>query len=179
MRKNKSLYLFFALFIFFFCPFIFTWENPCDGRVTDAFQKEFGNKLSNKYQMKVLKAGCGYIVRSKTVAYDYSLLTEGNWTIDQARPIIIAMLQDFWIAFQDPIIQDQMRWLGKTYKWYDPILTRERLGIQLAFWDKNSNRPNAPYLSRVVASEGTIKYYVADPKDQSLVLFHSEKLELN
>lgn len=150
-----------------------------DVHAADNNVEAFGKKIAKKFDLKYLNNGVGTIVDSKKVAWDISLMTNRQWTIDQARPVVTAIMAEFWnFTSQDKDISLHMHALGGEYKWYDPILTPNRLGLKIAFWDQNVNRPKFPYVSQVIVSEGTISYYFADPKDQSLQPPVTEPLQL-
>jgi hypothetical protein len=138
----------------------------------------FGEQLAKKNGMKCLKTHVGSIVDSKIVAWDISLLSDQQLTIEQARPMVVAMIKDFWKKVNDdPSFDNGLKELHKTMSWYSPELTPKRLGIRIAFWDKDVNRPLPPYISQIKVLEGRIEYYQANPKDQSLLPPYIETFE--
>lgn len=51
------------------------------------------------------------------------------------------------------------------------------LGVRIAFWDENVERPKAPYLAEIGFYGGKFRYYEADPKTQKLKLVLEESYE--
>lgn len=128
----------------------------------------FCQQLAKKYNMECLITGVGTVVDSRVVAWDVSLVDHRSLTIEQARPIIFAMIQDMLRETNSkPIYKAYLKDVAKSLRWYDPVLSPKRFGIKLAFWDKDVNRPRPPYLSQIKVSEGLIYYFYANP-DQSL-----------
>jgi len=149
--------------------FSWPWEEVNQSTVTTEHLKDFGQQLGDKYKLKYLNNGVGTVVDSKNVAYDLSFMCNHCVTIDQSRKLAKNIMNDFWrFASTDKEIYKDMQVYCKILKNYDPILTPNRLGMKLSFWDKNMNRLPAPYISQVIVSDGFIYFYTADPKDQSL-----------
>lgn len=161
----------------------FLWNNTSEVDAASNNVAAFGKKVAKKNQMKFLNDGVGTIVSSsvawdKKAAWDISIMADRAWTIDQARPVVVNIMQEFWDAVsQDPVVLKHMQEVHGNHPGYDPVLTPDRLGLKLAFWDKDVNRPRAPYISQIIVSDGFIKYYTADPKDQSLLPPTTETLE--
>ncbi len=58
-----------------------------------------------------------------------------------------------------------------------PDMALQYISFRIAFWDKNNNRPAAPYLSEIHFFDGIFHYYEADPKTQALKLVFEESYE--
>lgn len=132
------------------------------------FFRVFAKNLAKKYQMEYLNVGVGYIVDSRVVAFDTSLVDHRALTLEQARPIVVAMLHDAIREFyQNPNYAAYFKKRHEQLKWYSPEVSPKRFGMKIAFWNKDVNRPPPPYLSQIKISEGLIHYFYAQP-DQSL-----------
>lgn len=137
-----------------------------------------GKQLAKKNGMKFLIAGVGSVVDSKKVAWDLSLTCDREMTVDQARPMVVNMIQDFWQTVnQDPVFVACMKYMHQKQPGYDPVLTPKRMGMKIAFWDKNVDRPLPPNLAQIKVMEGSIYYFQANPKDQSLQNPYVESFE--
>lgn len=133
--------------------------------------KVFASQLAKKNRMQLLNTGIGKIVDSPKTRWDMSLTSHQQWTIEQARPVVVEMIHDFWQKVsQDPIFAKYLEYTASHYKKdsFDARIIPETMGMRIAFWDQNIDRPPAPYLSQIKVVDGLIHYYVADPKDQSL-----------
>lgn len=130
----------------------------------------FGRWLAKKHGMKHLIAANGNaMLDSEKSLWGISLVDYRSLTKEQARTAIVPVIQDFIEKiYRDPDYSIQLKELGGWYYWFDPVLSPERIGIKLAFWDQDVNRPLAPYVCLVLVKEGKIFYYYANPKDQSL-----------
>lgn len=158
----KHLFLFSLLLPFWGHLFAF------DGMANERFFKIFAQNLAKKYQMEYLNIGVGTIVDSKVVALDTSLVDHRSLTLEQARPIVVAMIHETLHEFyHNPAYAAYLKKTAQTISWYDPKVSPKRFGIKIAFWDKDVNRPPPPYLSQIKISEGLIHYFYANP-DQSL-----------
>lgn len=56
-------------------------------------------------------------------------------------------------------------------------LSLKNVGVRIAFWDENVERPKTPYLSEIDFYQGTFRYYEADPKTQALKLVLEESYQ--
>lgn len=140
--------------------------------------ESFGRQQAKKYQMRYLNKGVGTIVDSPTVAWDISLVGPQKLTLEQARTLIVCMLDEFLtLVTKDPLFDEYLKNEKKLLSWYDPVLSPKRIGIKLAFWDENVDRYPSPYISQIKAMEGKVFYYQANPKDQSLVEVRVETFE--
>jgi hypothetical protein len=128
----------------------------------------FGKQLAKKNGLKFLIDGVGTVVDSTDVYWDMSFTSDRAMTIDDARPLVVSMIQDFWVKVnKDPIYKTELDKRHAFYTYVDPNITPQRLGFKLAFWDKNVDRPLPPYLAQIKVLKGVIQYYQANPKDQS------------
>ncbi len=50
----------------------------------------------------------------------------------------------------------------------------KNVGVRIAFWDQNVERPKAPFLAQIDFQDGKFRYYEADPKTQALRLVLEE-----
>jgi hypothetical protein len=176
MSMSKlSIYKLFILFSFAltFGGRLFAW----DGMANERFFKIFAQNLAKKYKMEYLNIGVGTIVDSNVVALDTSLVDHRSLTLEQARPIVVAMIRDLLHeVYHNPAYAAYLKKNGQEIAWYDPVLSPKRFGIKIAFWDKDVNRPSPPYLSQIKISEGLIHYFYANP-DQSLGTPFTETFE--
>jgi hypothetical protein len=136
-------------------------------------------ELSEKYNMKYLNYSVGTLVDSYKVAWDISLMSRSILQIDEIRPIITNMIQDFTTkVYQDPLFQRGLDEMHAFYSdgSYDPELSPKRIGLRISFWDENMDRPSPPYVSLIKVLEGRIEYYQAN-EDQILKTPYVETFE--
>lgn len=131
----------------------------------------FAPKLAKKYGLVYLNKGVGTIVDSNEVAWDIGLIGNYKWDLNRGRLAIISIVEDFLYEItSNPVHNTYVKLHPKlsSQVWFNPLLTPKRIGIKLAFWDENVDRPLPPYLAQIKVVEGKIFYYQANSKDQSL-----------
>jgi hypothetical protein len=167
LYKSVTFFILLSIFLFFSKTRVDAAPKEFDKR-TKALET-FGKQLANKNGMKYLIAGVGSVVDSRIVAWDISLTCDREMTVEQARPMVVNMIQDFWQKVnQDPVFVTCLKIMHQKQPQYDPVLTPKRMGMKIAFWDKNVDRPLPPNLAQIKVMEGSIYYFQANPKDQSL-----------
>lgn len=173
MESNKKVIIFFCLFlcgcILPMTTFSREFIGPAYSVKVERMIDDFGKKLAQKNEMKFLRSGVGAIVNSNLTAWDLSLTSNKNWTIEQARPIIVSMIKEFLnLVLDNPDIENYIKKISSNRPSFNSELSPRRIGFKLAFWDENVDRPLPPYLAQIKVMEGKIFYFYANPKDQSL-----------
>lgn len=159
----KYICLFFVLTIFplFAAP-------KFDPEAAPRQLEKYGEYLAKKNHMILISKGVGTVVDSRKVLYDINLMSHHFWTIDEARPYVVGIMQELWyLVHQDPKILSEIEELRRQ----DILLvefTPAAMGMKINFWDQDVNRPMPPYLARIIVADGEIRYYQANRHDQSL-----------
>jgi hypothetical protein len=132
--------------------------------------KWIGNKLAEKYNIQFLIEGSRDLVDSqRTETFSWSFVDDKKSTLEEARPIILNIINDIYASLNERLIYSKyLDTLKKTWPSIDNRILIENVGIKLAFWDENVNRPKNPYLAQIKVSDGKIRYYYADPATQAL-----------
>jgi hypothetical protein len=132
--------------------------------------KWIGNKLAEKYNIQFLLEGSRDLVDSqRTEIFSWSFVDDKKSTLEEARPIILNIINDIYASMNEKLIYSKyLDALKKTWPSIDTRILIENVGIKLAFWDENVNRPKNPYLAQIKVSDGKIRYYYADPATQAL-----------
>lgn len=129
----------------------------------------FAKSLTSKYGFKYLNSGIGTVVDNLDVSFAIGMMGKQQMTIDQARPMVLNMINEFFQKVSTtPLFDEYGKRVKKTLYYYDDRMIPEKLGLKIAFWDQNVNRYPQPYLSQIKVMEGVIYYYYVNPKDQSL-----------
>jgi hypothetical protein len=97
-------------------------------------------------------------------------------TIQSGRALALTFTKNFLNELQNN--EDTAKWYAYMCKtrpsWYSGKLSLKYVGIRIAFWDENVERPKAPYLSEIGFYADKFRYYEADPKTQALKLVLEE-----
>lgn len=160
--------------IAFLCPFILLMSgNSVFAKMSgDDMKLElavFAKSLTSKYGFKYLNSGIGTVVDNLDVSFAIGMMGRQQMTMDQARPIVLNMIKEFFQKVSTtPVFDEYGKRVKKNLYYYDDRMIPEKLGFKIAFWDENVNRYPQPYLSQIKVMEGVIYYYYVNPKDQSL-----------
>jgi len=165
--------------------FPFSWLMPANGLHSEyiwdtAFRnlEKFGQQLAKKNQLVYLNRGLGILVDNRDVALAISLMGRQKLTIEETRPLIVGMVQEFInLMKSDPTFEAYMQETHKHTSWYDPVMSPKRIGIKVSFWDANVDRYPPPYVSQVKVKEGKIFYYQTKSDSQFLDQPFSETFE--
>lgn len=145
------------------------WNNERDVDRGFNHLESYGRQLAKQYGMDYISRGVGNIVDSMEVYWDLNLFSQQRLTIEQSRHIVVAFMTDFWNKLsRDEAILDDIQYNIREKLLPHQQMIPSALGLRLSFWDENVDRYPSPYVSRVVVAEGKVRYYMADPKDQSL-----------
>lgn len=176
MKKITRYFLLLISFIFSIPQASFAEEL---WKKTDRIIDNFCLKLAKNYNLKLLLTGCGNIVDSHQGIWDMSLLSHEQLTLEDSRKLAVSLAHDFLTkAYNDPLLIKYMESLTETTKWRTPpALQPSRVGIKLAFWDKNFERVPEPYIAQVLFHDEKFEYFKTNSKDQNLILLHSESME--
>jgi hypothetical protein len=100
-------------------------------------------------------------------------------TIQSGRALAVTFIKDYLNEMQNN--RDTATWYAcERENWpsrYSGKLSPKYIGVRIAFWDENVERPKAPYLAEIDFYEDKFLYYEADPKTQALKLVHEETYE--
>ncbi len=140
-----------------------------NSRAIEASVKVFGQSWAKKNQGVFLGSSCGAIV-DMTCGWDISVMTNQKLTIDEARPVIVKAIEGFLqLIYSNSGFQNDVVDMRKRYpRWTIGDVAPDKIGIKLAFWDENVDRPLPPYLAQVRVVGGKILYFEANAHDQSL-----------
>lgn len=147
-----------------------SWAAPKHCEDAKKVVNDIGHAFAKKYQMHLLTVGTGSLIDAPKTKWVISLVSEQQMTIEQARPLIKEMINTFWDKVQkDQVFSNYLKLESSKYYYIDPTLSQKDIGIKIAFWDVNVNRPLHPYLSQIrVVGGDKVYFHYADPKDQSL-----------
>ena len=103
-------------------------------------------------------------------------------TLPEGRILASSLAQDLWkkvtTSPEVQCYQDDNRKFYANNPYYKNIFTEKanmnQVGFKIAYWDKNVERPQAPYLAEIRFIGGVLHYYEADPQTQALRLIFQE-----
>lgn len=124
-----------------------------------------GQKLHKQYDLTLLSIGLGTIAHApNNVSYGMLFSSPKKLTLEEginlAKTVDLALLNT---VYQNPVFAKFCEYQG-----YGRVVDQNFLGIRIAFWDENVDRPLYPYLAEIRIFEGNIYCYYADPKTSAL-----------
>jgi len=137
----------------------------------------FAKKLAKEYQLEFLNSGTGHMADAKQGIWALSLVCRQPMTLDEGRQLATAIAQKLLNkVFTDPLFSIYCQKENSFRK--DTILRKEYVAFRLAFWDKNTDRPQHPYLAQIRLADGNLFYHYADPTTQALQPPITEPLDI-
>lgn len=125
----------------------------------------FSEKMAAAYGFKFITSGLGAIADSVDAPWGRGFTCSEKFTLEEFRPIFSAFVHSFLNKIhQDPVFAEYYRSRTNDRR----QVSATSIGIKVAFWDENVNRPLFPYLAQVRFANGEIYYHYADPKTQAL-----------
>ena len=146
---------------------------------------EYGTQVAKKEDMQF------YLVSNVTSStepnpdYFLAFFDSHTKTLPEGRILASSLAQDFWkMVTTSPEVQcyqDDNRKFYINNSYYKDIFTEKanmnQVGFKIAYWDKNVERPQAPYLAEIRFIGGVLHYYEADPQTQALHLIFQESYD--
>ena len=148
-------------------------EKPMEKKVRLSIER-YGREIEKSHDLKLLLVGS---VTNTHSEYCMFFTSDKEITLKQGQELAVSIVKDFLqMLLQNPVVKRYANW-AKTYyisptSTYSPTL--DTVGLKIAFWDHNTNRPKAPFLAEIMFENRTFYYYEADPKTQALRLVHTE-----
>jgi hypothetical protein len=99
-------------------------------------------------------------------------------TIQSGRALALAFIKDYLVELQNN--KDILKFYAiacENTTEYSGELGLKHVGVRIAFWVENVERPKAPCLAEIDFYEDKFQYYEADPKTQALKLVLEESYE--
>ena len=126
-------------------------------------------EIARKYKQQYLSSGGGLAYGEHNM-WAYSVRDNRNMTLDQAKTLAADMLHTTWeIVRKKPYYADDLRRHFEDHPSKVPsALNPTFFGFRVGFWDKNTDRPQPPYIAQILAGDGWVSFYLADPKTQAL-----------
>jgi len=135
---------------------------------------DFGQAHEEKYGVKLFLVGNV----AKNATYCIVFTSERELHLDEGKTLAISLYQEFLqMCTTDPIVTGYAKKFTKGSWPLDETPRPENVGLKIAFWDNEINRPPAPYLSEILVENGTFHYYEAVPDTQALQLVFKESYE--
>ncbi len=126
-------------------------------------------RLANQHHMRLIGSGTGVLVDGEKVRWAFSVVDGRKLTLEEAKILAADLLKDvFKSVMSDPLYEAYFKKLNKEEPGHPSQTSREYFGFRVAFWDKNMDRPLAPYVAQIRAVDGRVEFYYADPETQAL-----------
>ncbi len=140
---------------------------------------DYAEAYCKKNNMELIHIG-DFTEATKNVWFGIWLRSFSNQTLEDARVQVRALVKDFLHTLEnDEYAQFYLQELQKSisYRNTPNIAMLDLLGVKIAYWDYDVNRPLPPYLAEITFYDHKFRYYQADPKTQALVLCFEETYE--
>ena len=142
-------------------------------------------QMLDDYSVKYCKQNNMDLIHIGDFSYPDEHLMYGLWfrsyssvTLEEGRAYAVTFVNDLVSMLQNNDIATTH--FEQTKRFYSPnnsVVDRSLVGLKIAYWDKNVNRPNAPYLAEVIFCKDSFRYYEADAKTQALTLILEESYD--
>lgn len=133
----------------------------------DAFAQKYGNT----HHMKLINVGSFPELEPKnTVLFGFWLSGNSRTDLQECRKSFISLVKDFWKMIQDNSLSQECIESANRFRKVKIDLSLDYVGIKIAYWDKNMDRPPLPYIAQAFFYDGKFHYYQADPETQALKL---------
>jgi len=127
--------------------------------------KQLSKQFEEQYKTRYLQNFLNNDVNRPDYSFNLDLMIQKKMTIDEARPLIVSMIRQFWQLMKtNPNFVSVRNYLVSPPK----QLTPNNIAIKLSFWDENMDRYHAPYVALIHAKYSEIAYYFTNPEDQFL-----------
>ncbi len=143
--------------------------------------EDFGKASARRCGLKFLLEGS--LTRGTTFRHALLYTSNRTITLNQGRllaaPIAVEYLQLNCINsdLEKNILRDHNLVHHSNVKKAIPEIAIQHISFRIAFWDKNNNRPPAPFLAEIHFFDGKFHYYEANPHTQALQLVFEESYE--
>jgi len=150
----------------------------------DATLDTYGEEVAEKYDLLFHRIG-NFLEKGEedlqNTFYGLSFQSDKRLTQEEARLLATTLFRNFYQKMRtDPTVARYHADLNNDFKRYKypPLITPEpnlhQICWKLAFWDKNVDRPEQPYIAEIQFKNAAFHYYVADPSTHALKLIFEE-----
>ncbi len=146
---------------------------------------EYGTQVAKKEGMQFYRVSNVTQSTDPNPVYFLAFFDSHSKTLPEGRILASSLAQDLWkMVSTSPEVQsyqDDKREFYANNPYQKKIFTEKvnmnQVGFKIAYWDKNVERPQAPYLAEIRFIGGVLHYYEADPKTQALRLIFQESYD--
>ncbi len=135
--------------------------------------QQITKKMSSKHQFKILNHATCYF-KPDLKFWGVLFSNSNSMTIDQARYVMVDMVQNCLNSIYQESIFKEALLEHPSQKEINIKTIEQYLGIKVATWDKDVNRPMRPYIADMIYQNGSISYFYANPDTQALELALTE-----
>jgi hypothetical protein len=142
----------------------------------------FTQSYDKSGDIELIEVGCFFpeIETKSRFLFGIWLRKYSELRLDDGRAFAVTFVQDFWKMLQkNPTTKKYVEYMYEYNPRKFPLkqVGLQYIGLKIAFWDKNNNRPPIPYLAQIAFFDEKFHYYQADPETQALRLVLVESFE--
>ncbi len=172
LRAMKFIYLFVVGLVLIQCQTL-PMRKIAENRVVELVQAN-GKLVARDTDLEYIGWGLGSLLdvessisKGDGMIWAINLVDHKQLTLDEARVEILSVFDNY-----KQLTVDNPNFM-KTYQVYtetngDPLFNETKIGIKLAFWDENVDRPRPPYVAQIRVAKGEIKYFFVADETQRL-----------
>lgn len=178
--------VFCGAFLFFAAPVIYKYyryqryTGPEYQRELMWLIDDYAQAYCKKHNMELIHIG-GFNDKVKTIQFGMWLRSFSENTLEEARVLATSLVVDFLAVLeQDSRAKKCLLELQKSsfFKNYPNVTILDLLGVKIAYWDKEVNRPALPYIADISFYDHIFHYYQAEPRTQKLKLIFEESYKI-
>lgn len=140
---------------------------------------EYAHNYCKNRPMELLHVGNFTDAPNHYILFGLWLRSYAKQNLQEARLEAVTLVQDFWKTIEHDTrsivsFEQSKKFMPPEYR---DRLSLNLVGVKIAYWDKNVNRPLPPYISEVTFYNSTFCYYEADPRTQALRIVLEESFD--
>lgn len=165
---------------FFIIACFCSWEGQIPYENSEKATINFARKKAYIYKLNYLNCTTTYFEKFYLKSWGFALTgNESTFkTLEEIRPIALDLANSFLeLVNTDENFKEYQRLRRPRLIDLDKVSLEKVIAFKVAYWDKNFDRPLAPYIADFRFMDGKFSYYYADPKTQALQLILTETLE--
>lgn len=168
--------------LFLFSCIVKLCENKYSGPQyeADLYQMidDYTTAYGKKNNSELIHVG-NFAFQSKRLIFGVWLRSYATEDLQQGRIRAIMFVNDFYTMLQQNKLAHIYFEESKRYHPPEGVdkINLKSIGIKIAYWDKQVNRPQPPYLAEITFLDKKFHYFQADPETQALKLVFEETYE--
>lgn len=151
------------------------YTGPPSTVAIDLMLDKYATDYGKAHNMELIQIG-KFKESSHQMRFGIWLRAYSPVTLQAGRDLAAALVSNLWQTLKESpkahtYFEDTKQSIPKEYR---NEMCVQNVGVKIAYWDKDVNRPLPPHLAEISFYDGKFHYYQADPKTQALNLILEE-----